>query len=201
MVVHLKNCKYVGFPKWGCPQIIHLNGIFPSKPSMLGTPFRKPPYPHWKGAAKDGINGIVGQWDPMSTGFFVRNMLKPPFEIRDISRLWESFPLSFYIQIHLAPLLLLLTLSAATTSPGCSGKSWARLQGTARTWISPEILLGLLGAVWERLGGWNLFSFLMWNIPKFQCILQIFWILSKFGPGRVETDQQICRWGSGPSYA
>ena len=34
---------YGGFLKWGYPQIIHLNRIFPSKPSILDH-FRLPPF-------------------------------------------------------------------------------------------------------------------------------------------------------------
>ena len=30
--------RYGGFHKWGYPQIIHFNGIFPYKPTILGTP-------------------------------------------------------------------------------------------------------------------------------------------------------------------
>ena len=42
---HLAIMVYGIFLKWGYPEIIHFNVIFPCKPSIWGYPdFRKPPY-------------------------------------------------------------------------------------------------------------------------------------------------------------
>ena len=43
-----KIWRYEGFLKWGYPQIIHFNGIFPYIPTTFGYPhFWKPPYWIW----------------------------------------------------------------------------------------------------------------------------------------------------------
>ena len=46
LILRRANTKqYGGFHKWGYPQIIHVNGIFPYEPTIWGYPhFWKPPY-------------------------------------------------------------------------------------------------------------------------------------------------------------
>jgi hypothetical protein len=43
------------FLKWGCPQIIHFNGIFHYKPSILG-------YPHFRKSLLVSTTNGFGSW-------------------------------------------------------------------------------------------------------------------------------------------